>query len=305
LVDHAIQDRVRTGDLTITNFADDCVQPASYDLRIGAKILAPSQPDKAYNMASNGGAYRLPPYGVAVLETYEDLKLPNNVLGRIGLKSSFARKGLLASTGPQIDPGFEGKLFISLFNLTAGAHVLKYKDSFLTIEFHTLDDVPTHSYAGPYQSKYSLGPEVLDSVVRLEGLTLSQMQSQFTELAKHVEKWSAFAGRFDEFLNTMNEQATAIRELVSLVKSPNSPVVNGAEAVVASRPPRRRNLNVDQAASEILILFKKKKKLYYSDIAEELSIDLRLVIKACELLEKRGLIEGATNVTSRVKKSRR
>jgi hypothetical protein len=56
LVDHAIQDRVRAGDLKITNFASECVQPASYDLRIGELIHAPSQPDKPYNMAANGGA---------------------------------------------------------------------------------------------------------------------------------------------------------------------------------------------------------------------------------------------------------
>jgi dCTP deaminase len=202
LVDHAIQERLRAGDLQITNFADECVQPASYDLRIGELIHSPAEPGKPYNMATNGGAYRLPPYGAAILQTYEDLKIPDTMLGRIGLKSGFARKGLLASTGPQIDPGFEGKLFISLFNLTAGAHVLKYKDSFLTIEFHTLDDTPTHPYRGPYQGKYTVGPEVLDSLVRLEGLTLSQMQSQFTELAKHVEKWSAFASRFGKKLPT-------------------------------------------------------------------------------------------------------
>jgi dCTP deaminase len=238
LVDHAIQESVRTGKLTISNFENDCVQPASYDLRIGEMIYAPAQPDKPYNMAANGGAYRLPPYGAAVLTTFEDLRLPVNMLGRIGLKSGFARKGLLASTGPQIDPGFEGKLFISLFNLTAGAHVLKFKESFLTIEFHTLESTPDHAYSGPYQGKYTVGPEVLDSLVRLEGLTLSQMQSQFTELAKHVEKWSAFSGRLDEFLDTMNDQATAIRELVSLVKSPNSAVTQGLQRVAEITPLR-------------------------------------------------------------------
>jgi dCTP deaminase len=303
LVDHAIQDRVSNGDLQIRNFSEDCVQPASYDLRIGELIYAPSQPDKPHNMASNGGAYRLPPYGAAILQTYEDLKLPGNVLGRIGLKSGFARKGLIASTGPQIDPGFEGKLFISLFNLTAGAHVLKYKDSFLTIEFHTLDDAPTHTYQGPYQGRYTVGPEVLESLVRLEGLTLSQMQSQFTELTKHVEKWSSFAGRFDEFLATMNAQSEVMRDLVSLVKSHDAVIARGGESVTAIPAPIR-DMTVQQAADEILVLFRKKKKLYYSDIAEQLSIDLRLVIKACALLEKRGLIEGATNVTRRAKRSR-
>src|SRR5215204_6591179 len=155
LVDHAIRDRVHTGELEISDFDDESVQPARYDLRIGEMIYAPTQPEKPINIASNGGAYRLPPYGAAVLTTFENLKLPIDLLGRIGLKSGFARRGIIASTGPQIDPGFQGKLFISVFNLTAGAHVLRFRDSFLTIEFHRLEDTPTHPYSGPYQGRYT------------------------------------------------------------------------------------------------------------------------------------------------------
>jgi dCTP deaminase len=305
LVDYLIRDRVdKGGDFEIRNFDPKSVQPASYDLRLGNLIYLPTQPhpDEPIDLADRGGAYRLPPYGAAVVTTYEDLKLPSNVLGRIGLKSSLARIGLIASTGPQIDPGFNGKLFVSLFNLTAAPHVLKYKDTFLTIEFHTLDTPPEHGYEGPYQGKYTIGPEVLKSLVHLEGFTLSQMQSQFTELAKHVEKWGAFAGRFDEFLEMMNEQNRTTRELVSLLKS--SGAVGPAREALEAAPPNRK-LTAQQAADEILMLFRKKKKLYYSDIAEQLSIDLGTVVKACELLQKRGLIEGAGNGTPATKKPRR
>lgn len=300
LVDHLIRGRVADGTLTIGNFEPKCVQPASYDLRIGNLIYSPSQADRPIDLANGaGGAYRLPPYGTAILTTFEDLELPQNLLGRIGLKSGFARTGLVASTGPQIDPGFRGKLFITLFNLTAAPHVLKYRDTFLTIEFHQLDTLPEHGYDGPYQGKHTIGPEVLEALVKLEGLTLSEMQSQFTELARHVEKWSSFAASFDEFIATMNEQSSAIKQLVSQANVEKIP-----DSAVEIIPPMRE-ISVSQAADEILMLFRKKKKLYYSDIAELLSIDLRTVIKACALLEKRGVIEGATNVTTRAKRTRR
>ena len=119
------------------------------------------------------------------------------MVGRIGLKSGFARRGLVASTGPQIDPGFKGKLFVSVFNLTAASHVLTFLESFLTIEFYTLDEKPDKAYEGSYQGQYNITPEVADALARLEGLSLSQMQSQFTELAQHVKEWSAFAPRVD------------------------------------------------------------------------------------------------------------
>lgn len=293
LVDREIREAVSTKRLSIANFDKSSVQPASYDLRIGDLVYAPPDPDKPYNLAANGGSYRLPPYGNAVLTTFEDLKLPADMLGRIGLKSGFARRGLFASTGPQIDPGFEGKLFISVFNLTAASQLLRYLETFLTIEFHSLEKRPERTYEGPYQGKYTAGPEVMDALVRLEGLSLSQMQAQFTELQQHVKTWSALAGRFDEFLSELKRHTQAIEELTQRRK-------NGAEG-----PVEARQLTLRQAIDEILDLFKRKKRLFYSDIVEELRIDLSTAMKACEQLRKRGLIEGEPDGKTRATNTRR
>jgi DNA-binding IclR family transcriptional regulator len=175
-------------------------------------------------------------------------------------------------------------LFVSLFNLTAAPHVLKYLDAFLTIEFHTLEELPSHGYQGPYQAQYTVGPEVMEALVRLEGLTLSQMQSQFTELAKHVERWSDLAGKFDQFLSSMNENTAAIKELVARSGEVSTvPYAGSTESV--------RKLSVKAAADEILDLFKRSEILYYSDIAERLKMGLRTVVDACQLLEEQGMID--------------
>ncbi|TMC46452.1 MAG: hypothetical protein E6J20_21065 [Chloroflexi bacterium] len=286
LVDHQIQNAIAEDRLFIGDFDIASLQPASYDLRIGRHIYSPPQPETPVDLGADGGGYRLPPYGNAVLETHEDLRLPKNILGRIGLKSGFARLGLMASTGPQIDPGFEGKLFVSLFNVTAVPHVLKFKDTFLTIEFHALGEEPTEAYQGPYQGKYTVGAEVLDSMVRLEGLTLSQMQQQFSELAQHVKAWSTFAGRIDEFLSDMKAYTQTIAELTRrLGAQPTAPAL--VQAVEA------RTVTVETAVEEIARLFRQNKQLYYSDIAERLGIDFGTVIAAVDELRKRGVIEEA------------
>jgi len=292
LVDHQIKDRIRNAEV-ISPFDETCVQPASYDLRIGSLLYAPPKPDEPVDLSANGGVYRLPPYGNAVLTTYENLKLPPDMLGRIGLKSGFARKGIVASTGPQIDPGFEGKLFVSVFNVTAVSHVLEYKDTFLTIEFHTLDQRPERTYEGPYQGKYSIGAEVLDALVRLEGLTLSQIQTQFTELERHVKAWGQLASRVDEFLAEMKHHTQAIADLSARVKA-NSEVQTPVEA---------RRLPLKQAMEEILTLFRKRKRLFYSDIAEALRLDFATVISACDELQRKGLIEGEGDGKTRTKRS--
>lgn len=293
LVDHQIKDRIGKAGI-VSPFDENCVQPASYDLRIGALVYAPPNPDQPIDLSSNGGVYRLPPYGNAVLTTFEDLKLPADILGRIGLKSGLARRGIVASTGPQIDPGFEGKLFVSIFNVTAVSHVLKYQDTFLTIEFHTLDQKPDRTYEGPYQGKYSIGAEVLDALVRLEGMTLSQMQTQFTELERHVKAWSQLAGRFDEFLVEMKQHTKAIAEPSDRVKVTTE--IQG--------PIEARRIPMKQVMQEILSLFKERKVLFYSDIAEALCLDFATVINACQKLEREGLIQGEGNGKTRTKGSR-
>lgn len=292
LVDRQIKDRVGKAKV-VSPFEEACVQPASYDLRIGSLIYAPPTPDQAIDVSKNGGVYRLPPYGNAVLTTYEDLRLPGDMIGRIGLKSSLARRGIIASTGPQIDPGFEGKLFVSIFNVAAVSHVLEYQDTFLTIEFHTLDQLPERTYEGPYQRKYSIGAEVLDALVRLEGMTLSQMQVQFTELQHHVKAWSQLAGRVDEFLDEMKNHTEAIAELSAHVQ----------EKTGVQAPVKARRVPVKQAMEEILILFRKRKRLFYSDIAEALRLDFATVMSVCEELERKGLIEGDGNGKTRTKRS--
>lgn len=277
LVDHQI--RARAPGL-IQNFDERFIQPASYDLRIGKRVYAPPRPDEPHDLSRNGGAYLLPSYGTAVLETFEDLTLPTNLLGRIGLKSSFARRGLMASTGPQIDPGFEGKLFISLFNVSAASHVLKYQDTFLTIEFHSLEVAPEQPYRGEYQGKYTIGAEVMEALARLEGLTLSDMQVQFTELLSHVKAWRDIAVRADEFMREMKQHTRVLEQLTDRFTESQS-----------STAQERREVSMSEAMEEIVRLFKEKGRLYYSDIAEALHLDFATVIAACEELERQGLIE--------------
>jgi dCTP deaminase len=298
LVDHQIREQVKKGHLGIDNFDDNCVQPASYDLRIGPLLYSPASPtpDKPIDLSVNGGAHRIPPYGSVILMTLETLQMPNNIVGRIGLKSGFARRGLFASAGPQVDPGFHGKLFISILNLMPASQVVAYKDTFLSIEFQKLDQPPDKTYDGPYQHKLDIGPEILEDLTRLEGLNLSQMQNQFMDLSRHVQEWSGLANRFEEFLKEMGRQTNAIIELGKQMTE----VVKGTQI---SQEIATRQIDPKQAKAEILELFKKRKKLFYSDISDELNLDYATIIQACAELQKEGRIEGENDAKKRSKRS--
>lgn len=284
LVDHQLRVAIKEGKLG-TNFEEEFIQPASYDLRIGANVYTSDSLDRPTDLSRNGGAHRIPPYAIAVLQTYETFDMPDDWVGRFGLKSSFARRGLFASTGPQVDPGFKGKLIISLMNQTNRSHVIGYKEEFLTIEFNKLEFRPDQTYHGPYQHREDVGPEILSDLVRLEGMDLTQMQMQFTELTQHVKEWSNLASRFDEFLKVMNDMNQLTQKV--LAERRTQPIE--PEVVEA------RDIPIEQAKREILEFFEKHpdEDVYYGDIAEELQLSYSSVIEAFEELKSDGNIEEA------------
>ena len=116
----------------------------------------------------------------------ERLRLSAQHVGRFGLRSKYARKGLIATTGPQIDPGYDGRLILGLTNLTPKAVALPYKDDLVSVEFHRLETPSTKPYSGPYQKKYELDPEDIESIVEAEAMTLSEVLTTLTSLSRNV-----------------------------------------------------------------------------------------------------------------------
>ncbi len=57
-----------------------------------------------------------------------------------------------------------------------------------------------------------------------------------------------------------------------------------------------RDISKKEAEQQICRLFAKGKTLYYSDIAESLGLDLKMVVDICNKLQKRGEIKVDENV---------
>jgi len=108
LVDAEIEKALKTGEIEISDFARECLNPASYDLRVGEEGFTLSA-GRIISIEKEG-FLEIQPGDFALCITYERLRLPTNVVGRFGLRSKYARTGLLMTAGPQVDPGFEGKL---------------------------------------------------------------------------------------------------------------------------------------------------------------------------------------------------
>ena len=133
-----ILDTCKNGSsIVIEPFPKELLQLASYDLRVGDQ--AASLAKKEVLDLTKTGFIEITLGDFVIMLTYEKLALDSQHTARLVLTSSYARKGLLATIGPQVDPDFEGRLIIGLTNLSSKPIVLPYKDRFLTIEFHRLE----------------------------------------------------------------------------------------------------------------------------------------------------------------------
>ena len=177
------------GGVSIDPFDEAAVEPASYDLRVGPQA-ASSSTRKVTDLAAEG-FMEIKPGDFVIVTTHEVLKLDDRHVGRFGLTSAHARRGLIATVGPQVDPGFHGRLTVGLTNLSTRAISLSYKDSFLTLEIHRLERPARRPYAGRYQGRVELAPDDIQAVMDREYMSQTDMMRTLEALVSTVESLKA------------------------------------------------------------------------------------------------------------------
>ena len=113
---------------------------ASYDARIAHDLtLEPRQSALAY--------------------TVEDFDMPDNVVGFVCDKSTYARL-FVTAFNTLFDPGFRGNATLELVNLGERTVEIKAGDPICQFVFHWLDEATEAPYAGKYQfqTKAAHGP---------------------------------------------------------------------------------------------------------------------------------------------------
>ncbi len=170
LSDAAIQEMLAAGSIKIEPFSEALLQPASYDCRIGRVLVARRgvvDPAKEKVVIHTGEW--------AEIETLEVLTLPLDVAATYGVRSSLTRRGIDWFGGPQIDPGYHGKIFISVFNPTSEALELLPESPFCTLSFHRLEKPASKGYEGHFQGLTSFPEEDVVRMLKLEAPTLADV----------------------------------------------------------------------------------------------------------------------------------
>jgi dCTP deaminase len=185
------------GDLVIEPFADECLQSASYDFRVGDQAFLSGTAE--VTDVANKGLIIIDPGEFAVVATREKVECSPQFAAQLGLDSDYARQGLVLLSGPQIDPGFRGVLVVRVTNLAPRRIVLKHEAPFLTVQFFKLLRPVAKPYAGSRQGQTGLGASDIEELAHPDSPTLGGMVKSLSALARDVAdlktsvKWMGWA----------------------------------------------------------------------------------------------------------------
>jgi dCTP deaminase len=178
-----IKQAIAEGNIVIQPaLLEDNIAPASVDLSLGEEAFRAT--DEQIQKLEAGQFLRLEPGDITLVITRESIELNPSIAGQIGLRSYFTRKGLALLAGPQIDPGFRGKLHLVLVNLSPSENVIGYGEPFCTVEFHRLSVPTTKPYNRPFQGPITQGE--VEDIRRGRGYALSEVIKDMQTIARDI-----------------------------------------------------------------------------------------------------------------------
>ena len=120
-----------------------CLQEASYALRIAEDALLIDGRFYDADQKYDGDYIRIDPGKIAILSTMELLNMPEDLVGKIGIRLKYAHQGLTGLMGIQVDPLYgrdkpSERLYIRVANFGNEAIQLSPGDGVFTFELHQL-----------------------------------------------------------------------------------------------------------------------------------------------------------------------
>ncbi|HEY7588248.1 MAG TPA: dCTP deaminase [Thermoplasmata archaeon] len=137
------------GELEIDPFEPQSLTPNGYDVSI-EEVAVPAK-----DLYVKKGVAHVPAHTRFAVSTRERVRLGRHVAGQIWLRTTWARRGVVASFG-MIDAGFAGTLTFGALNATDGTLDLPIGERFAQIVFATLESAASETYerrSGTWQNQ--------------------------------------------------------------------------------------------------------------------------------------------------------
>ena len=152
LSDKGILAAIEGKALAIEPFDANNLTPNGHDLSVG-EVLLPEQAGGEERITH--GVAELPGHARFLVSTAEVVTLGPTLTAQLWIRSTFARKGLIAAFG-KVEAGFSGTLTIGCFNASSAPVELPVGERFCQIAFERLESAADQLYAersGTYQDQ--------------------------------------------------------------------------------------------------------------------------------------------------------
>ena len=169
LSDVTLQEMIVQGILVVDPISNGSIQPASIDCHLGKHYLVIEDKQMGVITFDSEISYReiedesiiIPPHSFLLATTEEYIKLPNDVTAFVEGRSSIGRLGLFIQNAGWVDPGFEGKITLELYNANALPIKLQSGRRICQLVFCRMDKAAQNPYRGKYQGqKKSTGSRI-------------------------------------------------------------------------------------------------------------------------------------------------
>ncbi len=161
LSDKTIKSMIASGDLVCEPIDDKAIQPASIDCRLGDHFLVLEDNQMDIITLDGDIKYReidsdtitIPPHSFLLATTQEYIKIPDNLTAFVEGRSSIGRIGLFIQNAGWVDPGFEGRITLELYNASSLPIKLQAGKRICQLVFCQMDEKADNPYRGKYQGQ--------------------------------------------------------------------------------------------------------------------------------------------------------
>lgn len=161
LSDKSIKALLASGKLVIDPIDEQSIQPASVDCRLGDHFLIMEDTkmgiiefDKEIHYREvKSESINIPPQSFLLATIQEYVKLPNDLTAFVEGRSSIGRMGLFIQNAGWVDPGFEGRITLELYNASSVPIKLQAGKRICQLVFCKMDTAADKPYSGKYQGQ--------------------------------------------------------------------------------------------------------------------------------------------------------
>ncbi len=155
LVDHEIKTAIEYGLIKIKPFKTENLEPSSYVLSIGKKILLSNlegNVDGAVHLNEDDPDIILNPGDEAAILTEEHLTIPKNITASLSPTTKIFDTKVSLLRGGVVHPGFEGLLCFMIKNSSRRKKGILLGEKIIRIQFTYLPIAPENTYKGEMQN---------------------------------------------------------------------------------------------------------------------------------------------------------